>query len=139
MTGASKYTKPRAGGAPYNALPNPAMTSQPPFLFYFVTDQLNPSPRRDLRPSLPGLTANMLTRVLHAFALIRLWRSEASDLRSHRSDLLLVRTGNRQQILTLHRYLNPVRQGDRKSTRLNSSHHSISYTVFCLKKKKKIK
>src|SRR5690242_21092121 len=26
--------------------------------------------------------------------------------------------------------------GDRKSTRLNSSHMSISYAVFCLKKKK---
>src|SRR5438477_4512767 len=32
-------------------------------------------------------------------------------------------------VLTLHR--------DRKSTRLNSSHMSISYAVFCLKKKKK--
>src|SRR5579863_8442549 len=29
------------------------------------------------------------------------------------------------------------RSGDRKSTRLNSSHPSISYAVFCLKKKKK--
>src|SRR4051812_49992474 len=28
-------------------------------------------------------------------------------------------------------------QEDRKSTRLNSSHMSISYAVFCLKKKKK--
>src|SRR5690348_1101227 len=28
---------------------------------------------------------------------------------------------------------------DRKSTRLNSSHPSISYAVFCLKKKKNIK
>src|SRR5690242_21386707 len=28
---------------------------------------------------------------------------------------------------------------DRKSTRLNSSHMSISYAVFCLKKKKKSK
>src|SRR5258708_22991816 len=28
-------------------------------------------------------------------------------------------------------------QGDRKSTRLNSSHQIISYAVFCLKKKKK--
>src|SRR5438128_9076884 len=28
---------------------------------------------------------------------------------------------------------------DRKSTRLNSSHGSISYAVFCLKKKKKKK
>src|SRR5207249_6105806 len=27
-------------------------------------------------------------------------------------------------------------RGDRKSTRLNSSHVSISYAVFCLKKKK---
>src|SRR5438874_9325578 len=27
--------------------------------------------------------------------------------------------------------------GDRKSTRLNSSHVEISYAVFCLKKKKK--
>src|SRR2546426_5476832 len=29
--------------------------------------------------------------------------------------------------------------GDRKSTRLNSSHLVISYAVFCLKKKKKVK
>src|SRR5690349_22533260 len=29
------------------------------------------------------------------------------------------------------------RAGDRKSTRLNSSHVEISYAVFCLKKKKK--
>src|SRR3712207_5407048 len=28
-----------------------------------------------------------------------------------------------------------VRRGDRKSTRLNSSHANISYAVFCLKKK----
>src|SRR2546422_7622257 len=28
-------------------------------------------------------------------------------------------------------------RGDRKSTRLNSSHGYISYAVFCLKKKKK--
>src|SRR2546421_9723250 len=30
-----------------------------------------------------------------------------------------------------------ARGGDRKSTRLNSSHDQISYAVFCLKKKKK--
>src|SRR5207248_9516769 len=29
------------------------------------------------------------------------------------------------------------RRQDRKSTRLNSSHRTISYAVFCLKKKKK--
>src|SRR3989449_4974759 len=34
---------------------------------------------------------------------------------------------------------NPDIVADRKSTRLNSSHGYISYAVFCLKKKKKIK
>src|SRR5689334_24172881 len=34
------------------------------------------------------------------------------------------------------RRLRPDRRLDRKSTRLNSSHSSISYAVFCLKKKK---
>src|SRR3712207_7043729 len=29
-----------------------------------------------------------------------------------------------------------LQKGDRKSTRLNSSHANISYAVFCLKKKK---
>src|SRR5438309_6957891 len=33
--------------------------------------------------------------------------------------------------------LHPANGSDRKSTRLNSSHSSISYAVFCLKKKKK--
>src|SRR5437868_11161221 len=32
----------------------------------------------------------------------------------------------------------PRARGDRKSTRLNSSHVSSSYAVFCLKKKKNI-
>src|SRR2546428_13190461 len=33
-------------------------------------------------------------------------------------------------------YSHRVPGGDRKSTRLNSSHDQISYAVFCLKKKK---
>src|SRR5690348_18019679 len=37
----------------------------------------------------------------------------------------------------LSQLLEQVRE-DRKSTRLNSSHPSISYAVFCLKKKKNI-
>src|SRR6266850_2683704 len=37
------------------------------------------------------------------------------------------------------RRLPPGGAGDRKSTRLNSSHLVISYAVFCLKKKKKKK
>src|SRR5438067_5086190 len=39
---------------------------------------------------------------------------------------------------TLRRLASEVDRGlDRKSTRLNSSHVSISYAVFCLKKKRK--
>src|SRR5690242_21296910 len=37
------------------------------------------------------------------------------------------------------RIIKEAEQADRKSTRLNSSHMSISYAVFCLKKKKKKK
>src|SRR5690349_23929211 len=37
------------------------------------------------------------------------------------------------------RIVAPSKWGDRKSTRLNSSHVEISYAVFCLKKKKKSK
>src|SRR5699024_12392716 len=36
-------------------------------------------------------------------------------------------------------FLAKVGEQDRKSTRLNSSHVSISYAVFCLKKKKRKK
>src|SRR5687768_18160029 len=38
---------------------------------------------------------------------------------------------------TLKRDLQKAVEGDRKSTRLNSSHGYISYAVFCLKKKNK--
>src|SRR6267143_3529212 len=40
---------------------------------------------------------------------------------------------------TLRSTRNSTFGSDRKSTRLNSSHSSISYAVFCLKKKKKKK
>src|SRR5476651_1053100 len=40
--------------------------------------------------------------------------------------------------LIVHRY-GRMEPGDRKSTRLNSSHANISYAVFCLKKTKKTK
>src|SRR2546427_9568031 len=39
----------------------------------------------------------------------------------------------RAQVGAVHQELH---SGDRKSTRLNSSHSQISYAVFCLKKKK---
>src|SRR5688572_10235261 len=39
------------------------------------------------------------------------------------------------QSLRRRRWERPARHGDRKSTRLNSSHSQNSYAVFCLKKK----
>src|SRR2546429_4662096 len=39
-------------------------------------------------------------------------------------------------VVVFHEPLSPGPEGDRKSTRLNSSHGYISYAVFCLKKKK---
>src|SRR5207249_5627935 len=43
---------------------------------------------------------------------------------------------NPEDELTLFSQAIPSHRLDRKSTRLNSSHVSISYAVFCLKKKK---
>src|SRR2546422_4705793 len=50
------------------------------------------------------------------------------------------RTGDlREAVLPTAGRTDQAVQGDRKSTRLNSSHGYISYAVFCLKKKKKKK
>src|SRR5699024_11572333 len=48
------------------------------------------------------------------------------------------KVANQQMQGRLKTYVESLRQSilDRKSTRLNSSHVSISYAVFCLKKKK---
>src|SRR6266487_6163771 len=54
-------------------------------------------------------------------------RSSRSDLVELGEGLLLQRARQRREVDVLR---------DRKSTRLNSSHPSISYAVFCLKKKK---
>src|SRR3712207_8169142 len=89
------------------------------------------------------------------FPYTTLFRSRASDLLEeaavHHRDLvahthglqLVVGDidGRRPQValeaLDLRAHLRPQLgiQGDRKSTRLNSSHANISYAVFCLKKK----
>src|SRR3712207_8773241 len=63
--------------------------------------------------------------------------------RSHEGELPGPRLGPRPRLRALrrdHRRDGRVRPaGDRKSTRLNSSHANISYAVFCLKKKKESK
>src|SRR5256885_10303100 len=59
------------------------------------------------------------------FGLIQSRRDEAPDLIQHHG------RGEEQA-----RDESDLELGDRKSTRLNSSHLVISYAVFCLKKKK---
>src|SRR5690242_20879217 len=56
-------------------------------------------------------------------------------------DILFIHFWNNARLATIQQSQSaPARRGtDRKSTRLNSSHMSISYAVFCLKKKKKKK
>src|SRR3712207_7597938 len=57
-------------------------------------------------------------------------REHAAPLLAVRQDAPVPRGGQAEQ---------QQQQGDRKSTRLNSSHANISYAVFCLKKKKQNK
>src|SRR5689334_24615026 len=65
--------------------------------------------------------------------------------RSTRSAAAYARTRQRQTPQTAHKLGSRERRRthrggeDRKSTRLNSSHSSISYAVFCLKKKTKLR
>src|SRR5207249_10475567 len=71
---------------------------------------------------------------LHSFPTRR-----SSDLEALQN--AIKHSGSQQIQVSLSVELNEIRltdliQLDRKSTRLNSSHVSISYAVFCLKKKK---
>src|SRR5687768_18294718 len=70
-------------------------------------------------------TTEIYTLSLHDALPIWFWPMN----RTFRSNPRSMRQGGRSASAT----------GDRKSTRLNSSHGYISYAVFCLKKKKKKK
>src|SRR5437773_8618289 len=79
---------------------------------------IRPPPRSTLFPY-TTLFRSFPTRVLYEPA-------RASAEPRHAENLSRLRRGRRQDL----------RHADRKSTRLNSSHITISYAVFCLKKKK---
>src|SRR5206468_12646876 len=93
-------------------------------LLSFFSLLLPPPPRSTLFPY-----TTLFRSSVRSFAFNR------CGLESHAGEF-----GNTKD-LHLHRLLNfsPVFGIDRKSTRLNSSHDQISYAVFCLKKKNKIK
>src|SRR5699024_12793970 len=76
-------------------------------------------------PEIYPLSLHDALPILPAYTL----GSQQTDLfqRIHRQLMIRIRTKGGRYAGT----------GDRKSTRLNSSHVSISYAVFCLKKKKR--
>src|SRR5690348_18197446 len=87
---------------------------------------LRPPPRSTLFPY-TTLFRSVTTDLRGPFTLVTL-RGRFTD------DLLTVL---QKQVFLKERSL-AIDARDRKSTRLNSSHPSISYAVFCLKKKNKI-
>src|SRR2546429_3995973 len=73
------------------------------------------------------------------FPYTTLFRSAARRCRSRRRNppcAARERERRSPRIARRRRRIAPPRLGDRKSTRLNSSHGYISYAVFCLKKTK---
>src|SRR5438270_4194278 len=71
------------------------------------------------------------------FPYTTLFRSElGGTLQSEIIDTIPLNGRNFVNLLQLRPGVTIYPGGDRKSTRLNSSHSQISYAVFCLKKKK---
>src|SRR5699024_8838650 len=88
---------------------------------------------RDLRPRLPGTTGVSVLTWARGNGTGQPAPLPAGTIRAA---LTSARTGNELVVADLPRSFDPAtRVLDRKSTRLNSSHVSISYAVFCLKKK----
>src|SRR5438309_10038100 len=86
----------------------PARPDVRSYLLFFFTDTA--------ATEISTLSLHDALPILHSHtASFRAWRCTASAVTAVTADAV---------------------QRDRKSTRLNSSHSSISYAVFCLKKKK---
>src|SRR5262245_62788046 len=81
----------------------------------------------------------------HSVFMTAVWTTEPSTLSLHDALPIFVGRGADRVAVGVERGLVPAaprvgvaeraRDGDRKSTRLNSSHLGISYAVFCVKKK----
>src|SRR5438477_7884977 len=84
------------------------------------------------------LAPTLAALALSAFSLAATATVTEADVLGHPAQLLAAR---RTIVINAKTKWVNVKHGevvrDRKSTRLNSSHMSISYAVFCLKKKKK--
>src|SRR5690348_17778003 len=93
-----------------------------------------------LRPLFLSLIYSFIAFIFFFFLMIR--RPPRSTLFPYttlfRSFLLPVSVHLNERLEDISLLFSRNADADRKSTRLNSSHPSISYAVFCLKKKKKI-
>src|SRR5207245_10261220 len=92
-----------------------------------VALRLLPSSPTRRSSDLSGLAADM-ARIAHAGYVCELARELSAPRQADPALFDLV-------VETLGVLADPAQPADRKSTRLNSSHGSISYAVFCLKKK----
>src|SRR5690625_6521352 len=94
----------------------------------FVQKQLSTRRPRSAIASMCGVCVTTDPYALMAWLA---WSSDRiSRMLGRRAVMVLLEAGRRPQAGV------PPERGDRKSTRLNSSHVAISYAVFCLKKKK---
>src|SRR2546427_7350893 len=140
---------------PYTPLLRPRRRATPPQLLKPSHRDIQPAERRMRIPELhvavpiraatdghaeplcdagdPPLGARRMARVPH-FEAVETLLLELSDLAFGAVVTEVGRDGNPADGVD---QLGDLLQGDRKSTRLNSSHSQISYAVFCLKKKKK--
>src|SRR5689334_24823440 len=90
--------------------------------------------RRPQRSTLFPYTTLFRSKIMENY-----WVYDTAYGEPRHPSLCLYNDAGRQPIVTYVLKEKNTVIADRKSTRLNSSHSSISYAVFCLKKKKKIK
>src|SRR5206468_6531742 len=97
------------------------------FFFFFLT--IRPPPRSTLFPY------TTLFRSAPRGGACETCRADAPARPRSRASAGTVRSRGCPRRLRRSRLVGGCARGDRKSTRLNSSHDQISYAVFCLKKK----
>src|SRR5207248_9106775 len=96
-------------------------------------------PDREARVEVMNEARYFLPHLLAISTSSPFWLARNTGLKSYRQVIWgrFPRTGIPPQFSSYDEYENFVEVLDRKSTRLNSSHRTISYAVFCLKKKNK--
>src|SRR5438034_8583073 len=92
-----------------------------------------PPPRSTLFPYTTLFRSPEIELRYHEAARTAVVGLEVTPVVSERQERVVVREVLEREVRGV------IGVGDRKSTRLNSSHTVISYAVFCLKKKKKEK